>query len=309
MLQVNIQANNGNLRVGLGGLSLEEERFHFGMWAINKSPLIFGAGTAPGSTANESVQILQNQEVIDLNQDPLGKQAQLIRRYTEEGYDIWAGNLSEGRKVVGIANWVNGTLDVPFDLVSVGVSSAGNARDIWAAEDLGPQSGTLNLSLAGHELKLLVLSDIEAAPTPTQLGYYNVTSAALEGNATIVGCGANDCAPVGSKVISTGSTATVTFSNVDAGSAGGEKLLVVDYINYDISLDEGDNTLNMTVSVNGDTPKLWSFPISGGDPWETGSMTILVEGFFDGADNDVTFGGPEKGSAPDLVGFTLTETQ
>jgi alpha-galactosidase len=74
--------------VGLGTLNYEEERFHFSLWAINKSPLVIGAPMNTSITTNGSLSILSNQEIIAINQDPLNEQAQLVRRYTEESYDI-----------------------------------------------------------------------------------------------------------------------------------------------------------------------------------------------------------------------------
>jgi hypothetical protein len=60
------------------------------MWAINKSPLIIGAALDPDRLDKVSLDILSNKEVIALNQDSLAKQAQLVRRNTE---DEW-GTLS-----------------------------------------------------------------------------------------------------------------------------------------------------------------------------------------------------------------------
>jgi hypothetical protein len=76
--------------VGLNALSIEEEKFHFGMWAINKSPLIIGAALDPDRLNKASLEILLNKEIIAINQDSLAKQAQLVRRNTE---DEW-GTLS-----------------------------------------------------------------------------------------------------------------------------------------------------------------------------------------------------------------------
>ena len=149
--------------VGLGALSYEEERFHFGMWAISKSPLVIGAPANASLTPAESLAILLNKDVVALNQDRLGEQAQLIRRYTEEEYDIFAGNLSGSRKVIGVANWSNSSKSVDIDLQLVGVQRSGNIRDVWAAKDIGPYEGALKVDLEGHEAKLLILSDLKPA--------------------------------------------------------------------------------------------------------------------------------------------------
>ncbi|KAI1144403.1 carbohydrate-binding module family 35 protein [Hypoxylon sp. FL0543] len=297
------------LIVGLNALSLQEEKFHFSMWAINKSPLNIGAPTGPRLTSSASLDVLRNKEVIAINQDSLGMQARLIRRYTEEEWDVWAGELSGSRIVLGIANWKNDSQKVEIDLSAVNVSEA-FVRDVWAAEDLGIISGVQEVDLAGHEMRLLVLSDIIAPSSqPKPTGYYAAANATLSGNATGVACDARDCAPASSKVSITGQGASAAFTSVAAGSAG-KKLVRVDFINHDLALDSawdwGSNTRNMTVAVNGGTPKRWAFPISGGDWYESDRMFIEVDGFVAG-ENRVEFAPSGDSAAPDLVGFELFE--
>jgi hypothetical protein len=64
------------------------------MWAINKSPLIIGAALDPERISQSSLAIMENKEVIAINQDALAQQAMLVRRDTEEEWDIWMGKLS-----------------------------------------------------------------------------------------------------------------------------------------------------------------------------------------------------------------------
>ncbi|KAI1759152.1 carbohydrate-binding module family 35 protein [Hypoxylon sp. FL1150] len=297
------------LIVGLDALSLEEEKFHFSMWAINKSPLNIGAPAHADLTPAASLDVLRNEEVIAINQDPLGKQARLVRRYTEEEWDIWAGELSGSRMVLGIANWKSDSQTVEVDLQAVNVSSA-SARDIWAAEDLDTISEVRTLELAGHEMRLLVLSNITASTSlPTSSGYYSAANATLAGNATKVSCDGTGCAPTGSKVRISGQDASATFDSVVASSEG-TKLVGVDFINYEIALDSawdyGSNTRNLTIAVNGGTPKRWAFPISGGDWFESDRMFIEVDGFVAG-ENQVAFAASGDSFAPDLVGFESFE--
>ncbi|XXG99926.1 centromere/microtubule-binding protein cbf5 [Hypoxylon texense] len=297
------------LIVGLNALSLQEEKFHFSMWAINKSPLNIGAPADPKLMPAASLDVFRNEEVIAINQDPLGKQARLVRRYTEEEWDVWAGELSGSRMVLGVANWKNDSQAVEVDLLAVNISSA-SARDVWAAQDLGTVSGVQTLELAGHEMSVLVLSDVVApASVPVSAGYYPAANATLAGNATQVACDGADCAPTGSKVSIAGQGASAVFDSVIARSEG-VKLLGVDFINYDIALDSawdyGSNTRNLTVAVNGGAPKRWAFPISGGDWFESDRMFIEVDGFVAG-ENQVAFAANGDSSAPDLVGFEVFE--
>jgi alpha-galactosidase len=295
--------------IGLNALSVEEERFHFGMWAINKSPLIIGAALDPGRLSNTSLQIMSNEEVIAINQDSLVKQAQLALRATEEQWDVWKGELSGSRQVLGIANWSNNSQRVQVDLAAFGVASA-QVRDVWAAKDLGVTSGAYNLTLAGHELRLWLLSNISAATPLKSTAYYNATLATTHGSARIYQCPLGTCLPTGTKIGSIRMDGSVTFTNVNAQSAG-KKLVGVDFINYDYAFttawEWGDNTRNMTIAVNGQKAKRWAFPLSGGNWNESGRLLLEADGFVEGTNNFVSFAGYGNGSAPDLVGFEVFE--
>jgi len=61
------------LEIGNGGLTHEEEKTHFALWAIAKAPLIIGCdlSIAPQS----SLDILMNTDLIAVNQDPESRQA------------------------------------------------------------------------------------------------------------------------------------------------------------------------------------------------------------------------------------------
>lgn len=318
---VGAYADMDMLIVGLKALSTEEEKFHFGMWAINKSPLVVGAPMNTSLTSSSSLDILTSADVIALNQDSLANQARLVRRYTTEQYDVWAGELSDARIVLGLANWYNGsqtiTVSLPADL---GIASA-SARDAWTGEDLGTISDSYTTTLAGHELHLLVLSDIAnaTAGTQTSAGYYAAAEdATLSGAAAVVTCSSSQCLPVGTKVGDIGegqSAAAVTFSNVTASSAG-TKLLGVDFINYDVALATawalGDNTRNMTIAVNQASSAdgtRFAFPLSGGDWYDSDRLYVYVDGFVAGDANEVVFTayGDDATWAPDLVGFEVFE--
>jgi len=53
------------LEVGNGGLTHDEEITHFSLWAVSKAPLIIGCDLS--SASEESIAILMNKEIIDIN--------------------------------------------------------------------------------------------------------------------------------------------------------------------------------------------------------------------------------------------------
>ena len=68
------------LEVGNGGMSFDEYRTHFSLWAITKAPLLIGCDVT--KMDKETLEILANPEVIAINQDSLGEQARKIK-YTK----------------------------------------------------------------------------------------------------------------------------------------------------------------------------------------------------------------------------------
>ena len=53
------------LEIGNGGLTHEEEKSHFAMWALAKAPLIIGCDITTAS--KKSIDILKNEELIAVN--------------------------------------------------------------------------------------------------------------------------------------------------------------------------------------------------------------------------------------------------
>ena len=70
------------LEVGNGGMTLEEYKTHFGLWAISKAPLLIGCDI--NTMTKEIYNILTNKEIIAVNQDPLGIQGRKVWSKTFE---------------------------------------------------------------------------------------------------------------------------------------------------------------------------------------------------------------------------------
>ena len=78
------------LEVGNGGMTIEEYKTHFGLWAISKAPLLIGCDIT--NMTQEIKDILTNTEIIGLNQDSLGYQGRKIKHtpinLSEDKYDL-----------------------------------------------------------------------------------------------------------------------------------------------------------------------------------------------------------------------------
>ncbi|XP_022945751.1 alpha-galactosidase 1-like [Cucurbita moschata] len=91
------------LEVGNGGMTKEEYRVHFSIWAISKAPLLLGNDLR--EISEDPMEIIGNSEVISVNQDPLGVQAKKVRSGHEKKMEqVWAGPLSGYRVAVLLVN-------------------------------------------------------------------------------------------------------------------------------------------------------------------------------------------------------------
>lgn len=141
--------------------------------------------------------------------------------------------------------------------------------------------------------------------------FYSAQNAQLGGATSLVKCAdADGCQPTNYKVISLSTTSNITFSSVSGGTVAGSKFVYLDYINYDLAFDSswtglGTNIRNTSFSVNGGKPKMWSFPISGGDWQDTGRMGVLLDGFKAGSDNSIVLTAPGWNYGPDIVGLEV----
>lgn len=146
--------------IGNGVLTAAEERAHFGLWAISKSPLLLGTDLTKISAS--SLATIKNAGVIAINQDSLGKAATTFQPPGQAApvsgqlYPYWAGQLSDGY-VIGLVA-VNGaaTLSVSFS----SVPGLGAGPYSWTELYTGASgSGTsVSATLTTHDMAVFKVS-------------------------------------------------------------------------------------------------------------------------------------------------------
>lgn len=106
------------LYLGSPKLNTNQERLHFGLWAITKSPLVLGLDL--NTISDSTLEIIRNKGLIDINQDSLGKAATTFTPPGQPGpeygkiYPYWAGPLSDGVVIGLCAAGGAGTYAVDF---------------------------------------------------------------------------------------------------------------------------------------------------------------------------------------------------
>ncbi len=123
------------LEVGNGGMTFDEYKAHFSLWAVMAAPLM--AGNDLRAMSPETKSILLNGEVIAVDQDPLGAQGRVI---IDRGYggQVWLKPMADGSKVVALLNYAAKELDLYVRWAQIGIPAGpAEVRDLWAHADLG----------------------------------------------------------------------------------------------------------------------------------------------------------------------------
>ncbi len=158
------------LEVG-NGMSENEDRAHFSIWAMLAAPLIAGNDLrhmSPGTRA-----ILVNKAVVAIDQDRLGVQG--FRHAAKDGVEYWFKPLAGGDWAFMALNRSKQVKKIEFDWaqqVVRDVLSARDAqlqtmryslRDLWKHEPAGDTGKPLAASLPAHDVLMLRLTPLGAA--------------------------------------------------------------------------------------------------------------------------------------------------
>ncbi|XP_066399176.1 alpha-galactosidase-like [Miscanthus floridulus] len=144
------------LEVGNGGMTTEEYRSHFSIWALMKAPLLIGCDIR--SMSNKTKEILSNRNVIAVNQDGLGVQGHKVQQDGDQ--EVWAGPLTGGRFAVVLWNRGSAQASITASWWSIGLNAATvvDAHDLWTDEIISAVQGELEETVDSHACKMYVLT-------------------------------------------------------------------------------------------------------------------------------------------------------
>ncbi len=110
-------------------LSPNEQYTHMSLWCLLAAPLIFSGDMT--KLDEFTLSILTNDEVIEVDQDPLGRQAFRV------AHNIWAKDMEDGSKAVGLFNTGNEPNTVKVTWQQLGVTGNQTVRDLWRQKNIG----------------------------------------------------------------------------------------------------------------------------------------------------------------------------
>jgi len=142
----------------------DEQYTYMSLWALLASPLIFGGDMT--QLDDFTLGLLTNDEVIEINQDPLGKQAVPVSR--DGTSEVWVKDLEDGSKAVGLFNRGDRATTVTARWDELGLKGRWKIRDVWRQWDFGAYEGWFTQKVNRHGVVLLRLSPVKEEPAPAK---------------------------------------------------------------------------------------------------------------------------------------------
>ncbi|MEV0199805.1 cellulose binding domain-containing protein [Nonomuraea sp. NPDC050691] len=158
------------MEVGRGGMTDTEMRSHFALWAIMAAPLM--AGNDLRAMSQATATILKNQNLIAINQDPLGLQA---RQVGNDGTRrVLAKRLGNGDVAVALFNQGGTTTTVSTTASAIGLAGGSfTLRDAWT-NAVSTSAGTISATVPSHGTVVYRVSGgtpPSPTPSPTPSGH------------------------------------------------------------------------------------------------------------------------------------------
>lgn len=139
-----------------GGLTEDEQRTQFSMWAIMASPLFLGNDVF--NMDQYTRQTVMNKEVIAIDQDPLGAQGDVAKEFENGKLQVWAKPLQNGSKAVALLNKDTTSRKMTVNWSDLGISGPWRVRNLWEHVNKGKCTGRYTVEVPSHAAVLLKLS-------------------------------------------------------------------------------------------------------------------------------------------------------
>jgi alpha-galactosidase len=132
-------------------LTPNEQYTHITLWCLLSSPLLIGCDMT--QMDDFTVNLLTNDEVLAVNQDARGNQASRVAKGDDT--EVWAKNLQDGTKAVGLFNRGELPETVTVKWSDLALDGKQPVRDLWRQKDLGDFEGQYECQVPRHGAVLI----------------------------------------------------------------------------------------------------------------------------------------------------------
>lgn len=135
-------------------LTPDEQHTHISLWCLWSAPLLIGC---PIEQLDDfTLGLLTNDEVIEVDQDPLGEMARTV---ASDGLrHVLMKHMEDGRLAVGLFNGGAAPADVRATWSALGITGKHRVRDLWRHADVGDFTNEFTASVPAHGLMLIMVS-------------------------------------------------------------------------------------------------------------------------------------------------------
>ncbi|CAG6392137.1 carbohydrate-binding protein [Streptomyces cocklensis] len=251
-----------SLEIGNGdqvGLTADQRRSAFTLWAMAGSPLLLGTDLTALDSTDKTM--LTNDRLIGVDQDGTA-----AARVVSSGVNqVWRKKEADGSYVVALFNTgTSGSSTASVDWTQVGFSGSAQVTDLWSGSDKGTIANSYSATLRPGETRL-----IRATPTSATTTRYEAENAAISAGGTV---DTNHQNYSGTGFVNTENTTGAYVEWTVTSGAARTATLAIRYANGTTTDRPAD------VSVNGTTVSAGrSFPGTGSwDTWADNRLTVSL---------------------------------
>ena len=150
------QVGWGNLHPS--GLTPDEQYTHISLWCLLSAPLLIGCDMTRFD--DFTLNLLENDEVLALDQDALGREATCV--VTNGDVRVYEKQLEDGGRALGFFNLGSEPANLEFNqLAQLGFTGAQHVRDLWRQSnlpDVDAATGVLKMTIPVHGVVLYKLT-------------------------------------------------------------------------------------------------------------------------------------------------------
>ena len=132
-------------------LTPNEQYTQMSLWSIVAAPLIFSGDIT--HLDDFTLSLLTNDEVIDIDQDPLGKPGYRVAKDINK--EIWIRKLEDGSLAVGLFNRGENETNVTAFWTDLGISGKQKVRDLWKQKDVGEFNDAFTATVPRHGVVMI----------------------------------------------------------------------------------------------------------------------------------------------------------
>ncbi|MDO9254941.1 MAG: putative Ig domain-containing protein [Bacteroidales bacterium] len=134
-------------------LTPDEQYTHISLWCLLSAPLLIGCDLQ--RLDEFTLNLLTNDEVIALNQDPLGSQAK--QTLVDGDIQVWVKEMADGSKAFGVFNLGGKTANFILEPEKAGLKPGGELRDLWRQKSMGKAGNLISVAIPSHGVMLYKL--------------------------------------------------------------------------------------------------------------------------------------------------------